>query len=231
MSLNISKCALLTCSRLLSPSTSLYTINNQPLTCVTQHPYLGVMFDSNMSFSPHISNIINKAMRILNFIKRNLYKCNSDTKCMAYTSLVRPTLEYASPVWDPHLNKNISAIEMVQRRAARWVKSDYHWNSSVTAMLCDLHWPNLSCRRRISRLKTFYNAIYKTSALKIPHYFMSTSYATRHHHPLHFMTPSLRTNSYKFSFFPRTICDWNNLPIDTIESSSLQLFLAKLQTN
>ena len=63
-------------------------------------------------------------MRIFNFVKRNLYKCDRDTKCMAYTSIVRPVLEYASSVWDPYLDKNILAIEMVQMRAARWVKSD-----------------------------------------------------------------------------------------------------------
>ena len=104
MGLNINKCAILTCSRLFSPSTSVYTINHQPLTCVTQHPYLGVTFDSTMSFSPHISNIICKAMRVLNFVKRNLHKCNRDTKCMAYTSLVRPALEYVSSVWDPKIS-------------------------------------------------------------------------------------------------------------------------------
>ena len=114
MNLNIDKCAILTCSRLLSSSTSVYTINGQSITRVTQHPYLGVMFDSTMSFSSHISNITCNAMRTLNFVKRNLYKCNGDTKCMAYTSLVRPVLEYASSVWDPHLNKNILAIEMVE---------------------------------------------------------------------------------------------------------------------
>ena len=49
---------------------------------------------------------------------------NTDTKCMAYTNLVRPALEYTSSVWDPYLNR---AIEIVQRCtwAARWVKSDY----------------------------------------------------------------------------------------------------------
>ena len=144
--------AKLTCSKSLLPSTSVYTINDQPITRVTQHPYLGVVFDSTLCFSPHINNITCKATRSLNFIKRNLHKCTSNTKSLAYTSLVRPTLEYASSVWDPFLNKNILAIEMIQRRAARWVKSDYNWTSSVSAMLHDLRWSTLSHRREISRL-------------------------------------------------------------------------------
>ena len=127
MNLNIDKCDIFIhvvgyCRH--PPQFTLQYINGQSLTRVTQHPYLGVMFDSTMSFSPHISNITCNAMRILNFVKRNLYKCDRDTKCMAYTSLVRPVLEYASSVWDHYLNKYILAIEMVQRRAARWVKSD-----------------------------------------------------------------------------------------------------------
>ena len=38
------------------------------------------------------------------------------------------------------LEYNISAVEMVQRWATHWVKSDYHWESSVIVMLCDLQW-------------------------------------------------------------------------------------------
>ena len=40
-----------------------------------------------------------------------------------YLSLVRPMMEYASCVWDPHEIVNIQALEKVQRRAARWVPS------------------------------------------------------------------------------------------------------------
>ena len=86
---------------------------------------------------------------MLNFVKRNLYRCSAETKCLAYTSIVRPLLEYGSAVWDPYLQKEIQSIEMVQRRAARWVKSDYRYNSSVTSMLADLQWPSLQHRRYV----------------------------------------------------------------------------------
>ena len=39
-----------------------------------------------------------------------------------FKSLVRPILEYSSSVWDPHTQRNVNKLEMVQRRAARFVK-------------------------------------------------------------------------------------------------------------
>ena len=150
------------------------------------------------------------------------------TKCLAYTSIVRPLLEYGSAVWDPYLQKEIQSIEMVQRRAAPWVKSDYRYNSSVTSMLADLQWPSLQHRRYVTGLKLFYNIVYSSSVLTVPNYFTNTMYPTRHHHPFHFKIPFGRTDHYKFSYYPKSIRDWNNLPTDTIESQSLQVFLDKL---
>ena len=84
-----------------------------------------------MSFSPHINNTVNNVMKTLNFVRRNLNQCDESTKAAAYLGLVHPKLEYASAVWDPHLSKDINAIERVQRIAARWVKSNYNWENSV----------------------------------------------------------------------------------------------------
>ena len=86
-----------------------------------------------MSFSPHINNIVAKASKMLNFIRRNLSKCTKDVKSTAYLSLVHPILEYSSPVWDPYLLADIQSIEKVQRRAARWVSSDYSRFNNVTS--------------------------------------------------------------------------------------------------
>ena len=39
--------------------------------------------------------------------------------------MVRPQLEYASDVWDPHYVGDIMELEKVQQRAACWVLNDY----------------------------------------------------------------------------------------------------------
>jgi len=43
----------------------------------------------------------------------------------AYLGLVRPLLEYASQAWDPYTDNLSNEIEKTQRRAARFVTSDY----------------------------------------------------------------------------------------------------------
>ena len=68
----------------------------------------------------------------------------------AYLTMVRPQLEYASDVWDPHQTGDIAELEKVQRRAARWAMNDYGRLSSVTSMLNQLSWPTLQTRRKLS---------------------------------------------------------------------------------
>ena len=43
--------------------------------------------------------------------------------------------------------------------------------------------------------------------------------------------PQATLNSYKYSFYPRTIKDWNDLPINVIEASDLDEFVYLLNVN
>ena len=100
---------------------------------------------------------------MLNFIKWNLSKCSSSIKSRAYFSLVRPSLEYASLVWNPHYNTHILSIEKVQRRAIRWTLNDYNYCSSVSAiiiMLQDLNWPTLQYRHQRARLSLLQKSLH-----------------------------------------------------------------------
>ena len=65
--------------------------------------------------------------------KRVCSRCSrKKLKETAYLSLVRPTLEYAASVWDPHLIKDRNSLEAVQRKAARFVDGDYRRRASPT---------------------------------------------------------------------------------------------------
>ena len=142
-----------------------------------------------MSFIPHINNITCKATKVLNFIKRNLYKCSQYTKSNAYLSLVRPSLEYASSIWDPYYKIHDLTIEKVQRRAARWTLRNYDCHSSVTAMLQDLEWPTLQYRRKRARLILFYKSLHNLIALAIPSYYIPNNHQSRLHHQLSYTHP------------------------------------------
>jgi len=48
---------------------------------------------------------------------RILKKGNNNTKHLAYTALVTPTLEYGAVCWDPYRSQ-VRALNRVQKRAA-----------------------------------------------------------------------------------------------------------------
>ena len=137
------KMYILTCSTSISLQ---YYIDHETPTRTNQHLYFGALFHSMMSFfiiSPHINMITSSAIKSLNFVRCYLSNCDEPGKAAAYLGMIRLKLEYASSVWDTHLSKDIHAVERVQRTAARWVKSDYNWENSVTSMLSQLQWPAL----------------------------------------------------------------------------------------
>ena len=94
--------------------------------------------------------------QVVGTIQRNLWNCPKNVKEIAYTSLVRLKLGYASAAWDPFLKKDISALERAQRKAALFCSQNYDRYASVTDMIKDLGWATLETRRRQSRLTLMY---------------------------------------------------------------------------
>ena len=135
MKFNASKCHIMSIHRSKTSLSYTYQLDGTFLSYVTQEKYLGVLISSDLSWAPHISNIATKASQKLGFLKRNLRNTPADLKRLAYISTVRSSLEYASTVWDPNQVNHKSSLESVQRRAARWISSDYGRHSSVTNML------------------------------------------------------------------------------------------------
>ena len=87
------------------------------------YPYLGVELSSTLDWSHQIDNKVNKANKTLGFLRRNLSNCPEWINELACKALVRPHLEYSSPVWHQWMDKHIQQIEAVHRGSVRFVKS------------------------------------------------------------------------------------------------------------
>ena len=85
------------------------------LSSVQESKYLGITFTGELSWSSHVRSIHNRANSTLGFLRRNLRRCPAKVKETAYITLVRSTLEYAAPVWDPHLARDCDLLEKIQR--------------------------------------------------------------------------------------------------------------------
>ena len=65
-------------------------------------------------------NIRQKANRTLFMLQRSLRGASSKTKILAFNTVVRPLLDYASPVWSPYNKGPSYEIDKIQQRAVRW---------------------------------------------------------------------------------------------------------------
>jgi len=79
--------------------------------------YPGILLDRKLSWSPHISRTTSKAIRTLNFLKRNLSNCSTEVK--GFYGPPHNAVCSSSSLGSP-LCRDIQALEKVQRRAARW---------------------------------------------------------------------------------------------------------------
>ena len=147
MHFNAKKCNVTTLAPGVSPLSYFYQLNNTILDRVNACDYLGITTSENLSWTDHITANAKKANARLGFLHRNLKGCPQALKRTAYVSLVHSLMEYSSTIWNPNLKKDKEALEKVQRRAARWIRSDYRQRSSVTAMLTDLGLATLEKQR------------------------------------------------------------------------------------
>ena len=76
---------------------------------------LGVLFDSKLLFSDYCNAIVKKAYICAYMLLRCFHSCDRILQMKLFNIFVRPILEYNSPVWFPHLVKDICAIERVQK--------------------------------------------------------------------------------------------------------------------
>ena len=101
MAFHPDKCSTIRISRSRKPFTWNYLLKGHVLTTEDSTRYLGVELQSNMAWNKYMDQTIKKGNSMLGFL-RILQVSNESTKTAAYSSLIRPILEYCCTVWSPH---------------------------------------------------------------------------------------------------------------------------------
>ena len=137
MNFNFSKCKHLSFglnfpSRqyIMGSSTELHQIS-----MINEENDLDITFSHDFKFRSHIHKIVQKANKILDIIKCTFKYFEPNIIRLLYTSLVRPQLDYANNIWNPHLLEDTCTIEKIQRRATKLIPSfkqySYHERLSI----------------------------------------------------------------------------------------------------
>ena len=180
----------------------IFSFQDTPLELSVKQKYLGVGLSNDLDWSHHINSITTRANKTLGLLRLTLKSCSPYIKNIAYKTLVRPQLEYCSPIWDPYEKGHILLLEKVQRRAARF----------VTNMVSNIGWQSLEERRAIARLTLMYKIVHgvvhtSTSPL------LQSGCQTHNTSHLSYLRLQSNTNCYRSSFFPRTIQEFNSVPL------------------
>ena len=172
---------------------------------------------------------------IIIMLKHLAYRLGSaDVVKRLYLGLVRPSLEYASPVWDACSRADSLSLERVQLSIARAVLRRCRRDLSNVSVLSLIGWPTLAWRRRRFKLLLFWHLLHgggppSLQALVPPMVSARAPYALRNQSSVAF--PRCTSSRHRRSFLPSSVSLWNSLPPSVTSSSSASSFLRSIDAH
>ena len=192
----------------------------------THHKYFGVTISSDLTWKKPIASITPKASSTLDVIRRNLGPFSRHIKLRAYQALVRPQLEYVTAAWNQYVEGDIKLLEAIQRQAVRFIYEEYGRYASITSLLSQLDLDLLATRRLVFQFTMSFKIHYQQINLQFPPCVQLHPTSGRKSHHLRYHPVPAARDSYKYSFYVRTIPVWNRLPQEAVESPSVAVFQA-----
>ena len=188
------------------------------ISLVKQHKHLGVVQADDLYSSAHITHVLAEGKRKPGFLCYRAKDFPADLVSTLYTTYVRPTLGYASPVWHGGLSKQLSlALERVQASVARWIlKAPWTTPKNVHVLFEQLQWPSLSWRWFVAVAATcLLRQLLQNPTDPLKDFlflFSSTVSSYNFCKPRQPIFPTTRTYQHLNSFFYPSALLWNSLP-------------------
>ena len=221
LKINCSKCAVLHVGRNI-PITQ-YSIDQINLPNVTSIRDLGVVYNNKLNFDDHINTIVIRAYQRVNLIFRGFTSRNIRLLTRAFTTFVRPLLEYCTPAWSPYMLRDIDKIENVQHYFTRRLFTCSHYTYNERLFMLGLE--TLESRRLKYDIKLYYQIIHGLVVIDSSSLFnvIPKDHGTRGH-DFRLQRQLYPTNSLANTFSNRAIDWWNSLPASVVSAPSFAAF-------
>ena len=185
---------------------------------------LGIIITEDLRWDAHIAMCIKKANRMIGMVKRTFSYMDKDMFNALYKTFIRSMLEYSPQVWNPHLARNIVALEKVQRRATKIVPCLRNIPYDQRLLALELY-PLESRRLRGDMIATYkmFNGLLDIDRNKLIPINDTSNNITRSHN---YQLKGMRCNTmWRKNFFTqRIVLSWNGLSKRTVESDSIATF-------
>ena len=228
MIFNIIKCHHLHIGKKFTETT--YTMESDgqqvELEKVKNEKDLGVIIDQNLTFRDHITSKVNIVNRYVGIVFRTFTYIDQEMFLNLYKSIIRPHLEYATPVWSPLYKKDKIIIENVQRRATKLIATCK--NLPYQERLRKLGLPTLEYRRERADMIQTYKILHGIDKIDKDKLFTPALYRATRGHSYKLQKKRSRLNVRANTFSNRVVDTWNNLPENVVNAPSVNEFKSRL---
>ena len=201
-----------------------YKMNGVNLESVDSYKDLGVHISNNLKVEKQCKEAYRKANMQLGFIARNFQYKSKDIILPLYKSIVRPHLEYAVQAWTPYYQKDLDLLVRIQHRATKLIPNLRH--KPYEERLESLGLTTLKTRRLRGQLIQAFKIIKQFDKVD-PKYFFKFDENSRtrgNELKLKYKTGIYVTDIGKNFFTNSIVKDWNSLPNNVIDSTSINMF-------
>ena len=224
MPFNVNKCQVLQCGSKNKGYD--YEMQGHAINKSSVVKDLGILISDDLKLSSQCISAANKANRILGFIKRNFTYKSKDIIIPLYKSLVRPHLEFAVQFWAPYLVKDINTLEAIQHRATKLIPSLR--NKPYLERIKELDLFSLSKRRLRGKLIECFKTLKGFNNIDASKLFTVITESKTRGNGIKLQGTTAKLDSTKNFFTFSVISEWNKLPENVVESSSINMFKRRL---
>ncbi len=222
LKLNLNKIKAMIISRKCKPPKPAVSLLGHQLEFVDTFKLLGVLVTSQLSWVPHIHEIVAKTKRLLGVLYRVFRECGSN-----YLSLLFKSILY----FHISITAAVSGILSKSPTRINW-KVCYHllpgslnnWSQSSHQLKNSLNWPTLEMRWLYQKI-CLCRKILKGSSIISPSFFQIHPHpCSSHLNSLPIYRPYIRTLHHKHSFKYAVIDEWNRVPDHIVSLPSESAF-------